>query len=75
MKVVGNLRIALELEELILKNCCFIPSFQRNLISVPCLVKDNYSVVFNASGMSLLHGRVIVGTAILDGLFRLNTYS
>ena len=45
------------------------------MIFVPFLVKDNYSVVFNASGMSLLHGAVIVGTAILDGLFRLNTYS
>ena len=30
--------------------------------------------MFNASGMSLLHGTIIVGTAILDGLFRLNTY-
>ena len=73
--VVSDLKIALESEELILKSCFFIPSFQRNLIYVPCLVKDNYSVVFNASGMSLLHGTVIVGSAILDGFFRLNTYS
>ena len=65
----------MESKELIFKNCFHIPSFQRNLISVPYLVKDNYSVVFNASGMSLLHGTVIIGTAILDGLFRLNTYS
>ena len=58
-----------------MKNCFFILPFQRNLISVPCLVKDNYSVVFNESGMSLLRGTVIVGTTILDGLFRINRYS
>ena len=75
VKAVGDFKISLDNEDLILKNCFYVSSFQRNLISVSRLVKDNCSVLFNASGMSLFWGNTIVGNAIFDELFRLKTSS
>ena len=60
---------------LILRDCFYIPSFQRNLISVIKLVKNNYNTLFNDSGMSLIKGNVLIATTIIDGLFKLNVSS
>ena len=34
---------------ILLKDCFYVPSFKRNLISVSCLINDGFSVVFNKS--------------------------
>lgn len=42
------------------------------MISIIKLVKDNYSALFDASGVSLIKGNIPIATGIVDGLFKLN---
>ena len=41
---------------LILRNCLYVPTFRRNLISVSKLVKDNFYVCFN-NGLSIMRNK------------------
>ena len=47
-EAVGDVQIYFDnVRFILLKDCFYVPSFKRNLISVSCLVQDNYSVLFN----------------------------
>ena len=57
-----------EFRFILLKDCFYVPSFKRNLISVACLIKDSYLVSFNktvvikkkTSPLSVLDGCKII---------------
>ena len=66
VKSVGDYVITFKsIELLILRDCFYILYFQRNLISVIKLVKDNYSTLFNASGMFSIKGNVPIATTVI----------
>ena len=76
VKSIGDYKITLEYEKLlILSDYFYILFFQRNLISVVKLVKDNYITLFNASEMFLIKENIPINTTIIDGLFKLNVSS
>ena len=46
--VVGDVHLYFdEFRFILLKDCFYVPSFKRNLISVACLIKDSYLASFN----------------------------
>ena len=63
VKSIGDYKITLEYEKLlILSDYFYILFFQRNLISVVKLVKDNYITLFNASEMFLIKENIPINT-------------
>jgi len=51
----------------------YVPSFRRNLISVPCLDKSGYTCSFGNGGFSLFQNSNIIGTgSVVDSLYRLD---
>ena len=46
--VVGDVHLYFdEFRFILLKDCFYVPSFRRNLISIASLIKDSYSIFFN----------------------------
>ena len=60
---------------LLLKDCLYVPSFRRNLISVSSLVKDGYLVLFNDSVVIKLNKRFICSGTLIDNLYITNPVS
>ena len=60
---------------LLLKECLYVPSIIRNLISVSSLVKDEYSVLFNDSIIIKLNKRFICSGTLMDNLYIINPVS
>ena len=60
---------------LLLKDCLYLPSNRRNLISVSSLVKDGYSVLFNDYVIIKLNKRFIYFGTLMDNLYIINLVS
>ena len=60
---------------LLLKDCLYVPSIRRNLISVSSLVKDGYSVLFNDYVIINLNKRFICSGTLVDNLYIINPIS
>ena len=60
---------------LLLKDCLYVPSIIRNLISVSSLVKDGYSVLFNDYVIIKLNKRFICSGTLMDNLYIINPVS
>ena len=60
---------------LLLKDCLYVPSIRRNLISVSSMVKDGYSVLFNDSVIIKLNKRFIYSGTLMDNLYIINLVS
>ena len=54
---------------LLLKDCLYIPSIRRNLISVSSLVKDGYSILFNDYVIIRLNKIFIYSSTLMDNLY------
>ena len=59
----------------LLKDCLYVPSIRRNLISVSSLVKDGYSILFNDSVIIKLNKRFICSGTFMDNLYIINHVS
>ena len=57
---------------LLLKDCLYVPSIRRNLISFSSLVKDGYSVLFSDSVIIKLNKRFIYSSTLVDNLYIIN---
>ncbi|KAG8381639.1 hypothetical protein BUALT_Bualt06G0142500 [Buddleja alternifolia] len=68
---IGLVSLYFENRVLLLKDCLYVPSIRRNLISVSCLIDDGLTVVFEQS-LSIKHNKSFIckGTR-KDGLFLL----
>ena len=60
---------------LLLKDCLYVPSIRRNLISVSSLVKDGYSILFNDSVIIKLNKRFICSSTLMDNVYIINPVS
>ena len=60
---------------LLLKDCFYVPSIRRNLISISSLVKDGYSFWFNDSVVIKLNKRFICSGTLMDNLYIINLVS
>ena len=60
---------------LLLKDCLYVPSLRRNLISISSLVKDGYSVLFNDSVIIKLNKIFICSGTLMDNLCIINLVS
>ena len=60
---------------LLLKDCLYVPSIRRNLISVSSLVRDGYSVLFNDYVIIKLNKRFICSGTLMDNLYIINPVS
>ena len=60
---------------LLLKDCLYVPSIRRNLISVSSLVKDGYSILFNDLVIINLNKRFICSGTLVDNLYIINPVS
>ena len=60
---------------LLLKDCLYVPSIRRNLISVSSLVKDGYSVLFNDYVIINLNKSFICYSTLVDNLYIINPIS
>ena len=60
---------------LLLKDCLYVPSIRRNLISVSNLVKDGYSALFNDFVIIKLNKRFICSGTLMDNLYIINLVS
>ena len=60
---------------LLLKDCLYVPSIIKNLISVSNLVDDVYSVLFNYSVVIKLNKRFICSGTLMDDLYIINHVS
>ena len=60
---------------LLLKDCLYVPSIRRNLISVSSLVKDRYSILFNDFFIIKLNKRFICSGTLMDNLYTINLVS
>ena len=60
---------------LLLKDCIYVPSIRRNLISISSLVNDGYSVLFNDSVIIKLNKRFIYSRTLIDNLYIINPVS
>ena len=60
---------------LLLKDCLYVPSIRRNLISVSSLVKDGYSILFNDYVIIKLNKRFICFGTSMDNLYIINPVS
>ena len=54
---------------LLLKDCLYVPSIRKNLISVSSFVKDRYSVLFNDYVIIKLNKRSICSGTLMDNLY------
>ena len=57
---------------LLLKDCLYVPSIRRNLISFSSLVKDGYSVLFNDYVIMNLNKRFIFSGTLVENLYIIN---
>ena len=60
---------------LLLKDCRYVPSMRRNLISVSSLVKDGYSVLFNDYVIIKLNKIFLCSGTLMDNLYIINPVS
>ena len=60
---------------LILRNCLFVPSIKRNLVSVSSLVKNGYSVYFNKRVVIKENKRFICSGQLVDDFYIINHVS
>ena len=60
---------------LLLKDCLYVPSIRRNLISVSSLVKDGYSVLFNDYVIIKLNKRFTYFGTLMNNLYIINLVS
>ena len=60
---------------LILRNCLFVPSIRRNLVSVSTWVKNGYSVYFNKRVVIKENKCFICSGQLVDGLYIINHVS
>ena len=60
---------------LLLKDCLYVPSIRRNLISVSSLVKNGYSILFNDSIIIELNKIFICSGTLMDNIFIINHVS
>ena len=60
---------------LLLKDCLYVPSIRRNLISVSSLVKDGYSILFNDYVIIKLNKRFLCFGTSMDNLYIINPVS
>ena len=60
---------------LLLKDCLYVPSIRRNLISISSLVKDGYSVLFSDYVIIKLNKRFICSGTLMDSLYIINPVS
>ena len=54
---------------LLLKDCLYVPSVRRSLISVSSLVRDGYSVLFNDYVIIKLNKRFIFSGTLMDNIY------
>ena len=60
---------------LLLKDCLYVPSIRRKLISVSSLVKDGFLVMFNDYVIIKLNKRFIYSGTLMDNLYIINPVS
>ena len=70
---VGNVLLNFSSDRsLILRDCLYVPSIRRNLVSVSNLIKDGYFVYFNDSVVIKLNKRFICSGSLVDDLYIIN---
>ena len=74
MAFIGDVSLNLESGfTLVLNNTFYVPSFRRNLISIPLLDKLGYCVTFGNFGVNLSTNSTNIGYGVLiDGLYQLS---
>ena len=73
---VGDLHLSFGRDKiLILRNCLFVPSIRRNLVSISSLVKNGYSVYFNKRVVIKENKRLICSGQLVDDLYIINHVS
>ncbi|MBE2321140.1 DDE-type integrase/transposase/recombinase, partial [Solirubrobacter sp. CPCC 204708] len=73
---VGNIYLNFGRDRfLILKDCLYVPSIRRNLISVSCLVKDGYSIYFDNLVTIKFNKSFICSGSLVDDLYIINPVS
>ena len=72
-KEVGTFHLKLPNgETLELKECLYLPSCVKNLVSVSALLSEDYTVTFNRMGCSLQQGnRIICKGTMINGLYKI----
>ena len=76
-KAIGDVDLHFENgRTLSLRGVYYVPSLRRNLVSVPCLINDKVSVLFDSQGASFrLNGSFITAAKAQSGLLLLNPVS
>ncbi|XP_077247228.1 uncharacterized protein LOC143886944 [Tasmannia lanceolata] len=73
VQAMGDYFLTFSRGYLLLKDCLYVPSIRRNLISVSKLISDGYLVDFNKSSVFIKNeNSIIVEGALVDGLYLIN---
>ena len=69
-EAVGEVHLFFDdFRSIVLKDCFYVPSFKRNLISVACLINDGYTVSFNKSVAIQKNKSFIVRGTLVNNLY------
>ena len=71
---VGTTRLKLQTGEIMeLHECHFVPSIIKNIISISCLTKNDFSLSLENNSCSIYHGNKLFASAnMLNGLYLLD---
>ena len=66
---VGDVHLSFSDSVLVLKNVLYVPGFRKNLISVPKLFLDGYSVIFNDNVVIMRNNSFICSGMLVNNLY------
>ncbi|XP_077232489.1 uncharacterized protein LOC143869816 [Tasmannia lanceolata] len=73
VQAVGDFHLVFSSGYLLLKDCLYVPSIRRNLISISKLISDGYSVNFNKNSVFIKkENYIIVEGTCSNGLYLIN---